>query len=533
MEQTSVTDALADMRAVLHTLYQGCVTTGEHFHPLSDNAGRFGTLALKFHAAADAIVSAVEHCHRDWVDVNHTTGIEQSTDTIDNPLRKYLHLSKDRLENQQVLEKLENTLTRAQDDFQKQVILTRARRSHQTEFDFQNLIQNLKKLAKELSEVTPLDFADSSEDPKSAQVTLGSHGEKFCFALVIDLLCAKSAETSCVQSASAFFLVNDGQWEDEDANADLVFCLQNNKFGRLKQKIRSMLETELVHDKYPSHATIPVKHMRERVTKFFKNYTDHAIGLALKQHLEGPALTFFTSPSLAYDQSNKLVFLGAREVPFTTTLPAGKELRLFLVQPSVLVPRYVAASLPSYFSGSMINRDNLSKRKPTSNSSLKYANYLSAVTSEAKRVLQLPRGSRVNLEVTPSVSSDKEEHRSIVVSQILLQSENLDSNFSQLVKTLRQYACFNHLLQSIGGTSDKGDRMDIDCTIQCRLTVHPNCSMLLSVSRGVHVSSLQLGVDRDSGAVVVLSSSGVDAVYMQKLVQSTLSIPNLIASMIQ
>jgi uncharacterized protein YukE len=525
---SNVAEALGTLRQCVLDLYTGALGDGRQFHPLTDAGTRYAQVTADFHQAIDAVQAAVNLCGATWA----------NQETQENSLRTYLQLSKDKMENEFVLGQLERAFDRIKDECEGQAARTSAARMSKEELVFETTIQNLKRIAKELSKITPLDFDIAFLDDKNAQVTLGSHGENFCFAIVVDL----AKEADCIKSSSVFFLVDDGQWEDEDANKDLLFCLQNMKFGRLKLKLRSMLENELLHAKYSGNK-IPVKLMRSRMNEFLQKIVvdQPSFSWRYKQQLEGPALRFFEFPTLEEDQMHRLVFLGPKEVPPIYSKSSDDNLAyLFLVQPDLWIPFDLARSLPCLFGNRKLTSSasefmeksyfpDLEEDIPavgalslfTENErSLKYSEFVDNFISDENLLKKYKSKSNDS-----PFQFENASQRGIFLSHIMILPENLEHDFTDLLKILRQQACYNQLLSSL--FSAKAGEIPNDTRLTVDLSEAPSKLKVTRTSfENASSNTFKILVDQETASIQMESlGKTLNDKKCSELLKSSLSIP--------
>ncbi len=530
-------EAIAAMRQCVLEMYAGAIGDGEKFHPLAHLAHSAAKIAQDMHSNLDAVQLAVSKCGTTWA----------NQETQENSLRTFLHLSKDKLENEFVLGQVQRAIGRVVEECEEQAARTKAGRVSKEELMFESSIQNLKRMAKELSKITPLDFDIAFVDDANAQVTLGSHGENFCFAIVVDL----AKEENCFKSSSVYFLVDDGQWEDEDANRDLLFCLQNMKFGRLKLKLRSMLETELLQAKYPNYPQ-SIKLMRSAMNEFMQKFAANQSLLSCKfmQQLEGPAVRFFEASHLEQDQMHRIVFLGAREFPSAFANSSDDKLAyLFLVQPDLWIPFGLASKLPCLYGKHPISSEAKKFMEKSYFSDVEedasMTSALSLLNPDQKTVKYSEYSSRFELK-----ENDKSGYKSsafckfefenalgrgILLSHVMIHPKNLDGDFSELVKVLRQQACVNEILSSFYSSRSGSERIERHEEDRVSVDLSEIPSMLkLSVSTPGSPSllSLKVFIDPNSASVKVdfgkNSSKTLDNIEASNILQSSLSIPALL-----
>jgi hypothetical protein len=524
VSRTSIA-SLSEMRSIIMELYGGCLgTNGEHFHPLSITGTKYGDLHKRFHDSCDTVVKVVEHCKKSVAKPTPQGQQEPAAPSAEGglnhgDLRKYLHLSKDRYENEHAYNHLRKAFQKIQVECEQQAILVKAKRKSDMEFKFQNAIQNLKRIKQEISEIISLDFIEEiAPDGSSATITLGSHGEGFCFMLEILIV----PQEEIVSSASLNMMIGDDIIPgDDNANQDLFNCVVNQDFDRLRSKILAMLETEKVFENFPKHP-MDIKHLRGTLTTFFESLKVQNPSLNVIQHLEGPALQL--------SKSSTLVFLGPRTSPY----PSGEDLALlFAVEPGIMLPISVASQLPSYFGHP--NGQNTGKIPAQSS----YSGYLAKMLEGKEDRMSVRVGeAQVSFQFNPEDKDTRMKTRAIDLTHILMRPSSFQNDFKILCQKLQRQVNFNALVQSCFQSPESDDsRMDIDLGNMGNLT-QVSALISLSLCNSIYLTltipnqnrivTMELAFLEDHSIPTVRLTSGGSSDTIQQVIQSTMSIPEAI-----
>lgn len=459
---------------------------------------------------------------------------------------------------------------------------------------FFNVIEGLKGAIKEIVDEDEnsgiecaVDFSEEA-DTAVAQINLGSHGKFSSFALVVDAQDAKDIKDVIVQ-VQVYFSVGENQDIDEDPSyesvvADLIRMLQEGDYDALKRQIKSILEMEILQDKFSGKiGSLDLIHLRKKMHDFILQYASTISQAAylptelVTQKLHGPAFCFFKHPISG--ENSKVVFTGAKEFLSWNSADSSSTNQnvglLFTMDPGIITFTTVAAQFPSVYS-------NISRRQNPLPSTSSYNYNGEPVPNSLATMEAFMEGASISQPVSSTlvesmVSKDAKDRRNISefllssdvselygerigtfevpdkhkiikflyrkkssedyaveVKHVLLHPISLFEDFSRTIRLLRQQQCLNYLFSScftkVSSSGSKEAISGISQTPVLEVQLNPPQSLTLICITMKGMSSIQIHLDNDSALPTLqIEPRNSYTSQAEKILQETLSIPQAIA----